>query len=84
MHVMWMWWGPFGGPWSWLWPVGMMVFWALVLGGLFVAARAWWVHTSTRDPQPALSIVEQRYARGEISREEYQALRQDLTGRCRS
>lgn len=61
---------------------GMMVF--MVLGWLLViiaiAAGVWWmvrnVGPGRRDD--ALDILRQRYARGEISREEYESRRRDL------
>ncbi len=61
---------------------GMMVF--MVLGWLLlivaVVAVAWWL-LRTVTPQrgdDALAILRERYARGEISREEYESRRRDL------
>jgi putative membrane protein len=47
--------------------------------GLLVAA-VWWLVTILRPSRrdPALDILRERYARGEISREEYEAHRRDL------
>ncbi len=66
------WWMAFGGIW-------MVVFW----GGL-IALVVWGVKkltersgsSSKRDP---LDIAKERYARGEISEEEYQRLKKDLS-----
>ena len=72
-------WSYFGGPWGWLGPIGMLIFWALVIGGVALMLRSWWTPARMQEPDQALSILERRYASGEISREEYQAVRQDLT-----
>jgi putative membrane protein len=61
---------------------GMMVlavlFWAAVLVAL--AAAVWWlVRRGQRGPgDKALETLRERYARGEISREEFEARRRDL------
>lgn len=76
-----MWWGYGAGPWTWLGPLMMIVFWALVIGGIALVLRAWW--KPAPNPKDALSVLERRYASGEIDREEFQAKRDDLTGRPR-
>lgn len=76
-------WGEFGG-----WGMGfglifMILFWVLVVVGIAVLIR-WLVRESrnTGQPQPRdktpLEIVQERYARGEIDREEYEQKRRDL------
>jgi putative membrane protein len=75
---------PMWGMWS-VWGLMMMllmlVFWGLVIAGLAVALR--WLLSLARDPRrdradAALDILRQRYARGEISREEFEAKKRDL------
>ncbi|MBI5627368.1 MAG: SHOCT domain-containing protein [Candidatus Rokubacteria bacterium] len=70
-------WGLWG-----FWGIGMalfmFLFWALVIVAIVVGIR-WLV----REGRPAasdsaLDILRQRYARGEINREEYEAKRRDL------
>lgn len=56
---------------------------AFVVVGLIAAIR-WLMHDAnapgaSREPDRALHIVRDRYARGEISREEFERLRQDLS-----
>jgi putative membrane protein len=76
MHPMWGVWGA--------WGIGMtlmmLVFWGVVIVGIVVAIR-WFVNQSrdTRPADTALDILRQRYARGDISKEEFEAKRRDLT-----
>ncbi len=63
----------------------MMVFWLVVLAGLvWLAWRAWGRGQSGGLPGPwtreddAVEILKRRYARGEISKEEYEERRRDL------
>jgi putative membrane protein len=76
MHPMWGMWG--------LWGIGMMlmmlVFWGVVIVGMVLAIR--WVVSQGRESHPAdaaLDILRQRYARGEIGKDEFEAKRKDLT-----
>ncbi|HSE05669.1 MAG TPA: SHOCT domain-containing protein [Methylomirabilota bacterium] len=75
MHPMWGMWG--------VWGVGMMfmmlVFWALVIVGIMLAIR--WLVSQSREGgarDPALDTLRQRYARGEIDREEFETRKRDL------
>jgi len=64
--------------------MSMIVFWGLVILG--IAALAKWLMqqfpggSGPRDKTP-LQILQERYARGEIDREEYEQKRQDLMSR---
>lgn len=78
--------------WNWGWGammaggLGMLVFWGLVLGLVVWAVRGFGGSNPQHPPsstqpgsQPtALEILQARYARGEISREEYETIRRDL------
>lgn len=76
----------FGGGWSWIWMIGgtlmMLLFWGGLLALVFLAVRGF--GTGSRDrtqrtSEPtALEILKARYARGEITREEYEQIRRDL------
>ena len=72
MHPMWGAWG-----------IGMMfmmlVFWGLIVVGLVLGIR--WLVTQGRESRsdPALDILRQRYARGEIDQEEFEARKRDLS-----
>jgi len=73
-HPMWWMWGA--------WGIGMMLimllFWVLVITGLVLGIR-WLVH-QVKGPRldSALEILRQRYARGEINKEEFEAKKRDL------
>jgi putative membrane protein len=67
------WWMVFGAVW-------MVLFWAVVIG-----LAAWAVTRFTQPPaadrtRTPLQIAQERYARGEITREQYEQLRSDLEG----
>ncbi len=72
MHPLW--WGA--------WGIGMMLmmllFWVLVIVGLVVGIR--WLVGQGKAPtsDSALEILRQRYARGEINKEEFEARKRDL------
>jgi putative membrane protein len=75
-------WGMWGA-----WGIGMLLimltFWVLVIVAL-VAAIRWLVHQggdSGREPRrdSALEILRERYARGEIGKEEFDAKKRDLS-----
>jgi len=73
MHPMW-WWG---------WGLGMMaimfLFWVLVIIGLIVGIR-WLVgQGKVSRSDSALEILRQRYARGEINKEEFELKKKDLS-----
>lgn len=64
------------GGWMWLWGSLMMLTWALVIGAVlwFLLGRR-----PTEPPRPrSLDILDERFARGEISVDEYRTLRQEL------
>jgi putative membrane protein len=79
----WEWgWHPMWGMWG-VWGVGMlfvmMTFWIVVVVGLIALVR--WLTTQGRGPRSdaALDILRQRYARGEINKDEFDAKRRDLS-----
>jgi putative membrane protein len=68
--------------WFWGWGLGMMlmmlIFWLLVIVGVVLSIR-WLVRQGKHGPSdPALEILRERYARGEINKEEFEARKRDL------
>ncbi len=73
MHPMW-WWG-------WGMMAMMFLFWVLFIVGLIVGIR-WLVGKGKEQKQDsAIEILRQRYARGEINKDEFEAKKKDLGGR---
>ncbi len=78
--VMW----NYDNSWSWHFGLGwlfMIVFWAALL--LAVVALVKWLLTPTRSlpgnrTPSAREILDQRYARGDLTREQYEQMRHDL------
>jgi putative membrane protein len=78
----WGWWHPMWG----VWGLGgmavmlfmMLLFWGLVITALVVSIR--WLIRQGSGPRPdaALEILRQRYARGEINKDEFEAKKRDL------
>ena len=73
--------GDWGG---WGWGMGfgwifMILFWALIIFGIVALAK--WLFSaggSGGSGKSALEILKQRYAKGEINREQYEQMRRDL------
>ena len=80
--------GPYGYfyPWhSGLWlgamVLWMVLFWALVIGGIVWLISALRPREAAAGPEDPLETLRRRYARGEITREQYEEMRRDLRGR---
>lgn len=80
-------WGWGAHPMMWMWGAGglvmmtiMVVFWTVLITGLVLLIR--WLVRQARDARPdsALQILRERYARGEINRDEFEARKRDLGG----
>jgi putative membrane protein len=57
----------------------MLVFWGTVIVGIVLAIR--WLVSQGKEARPAdaaLDILRQRYARGDIGKEEFEAKKRDL------
>lgn len=59
--------------------MGVMVFGPLLVVLLLIGVIVWLLRDRRGRTEPVFAIVERRYARGEISREEFDQLRADLT-----
>jgi putative membrane protein len=84
--------GPYQGPWGWHygmmgggWGIFMMfifmiLFWGLIIGGIILLIRFILPSFSSgaKSSQDALEILKQRYARGEIGKEEFEAKKKDI------
>jgi putative membrane protein len=75
-----MWSGMEGLGWGWIGfgMVHMLIFWVLVILGIVALAR--WLGGGPRDDaRPrALDILKARYAKGEISRDQFEQMKRDI------
>jgi putative membrane protein len=75
--------GDWGGGWGWGMGFGwifMILFWALIILGIVALAR-WLFSTGTHGGSAGkrpLDILKERYARGEVTRDQYEQMRRDL------
>jgi putative membrane protein len=81
-HYEWGWEHPMRWMWgSWGIAMGllMLLFWGAVIVGIVVGIR-WLINRGKASPtDTALDILRQRYARGEINKEEFEAKKRDLS-----
>ena len=72
-----MWWD---GGWGIVWGLLVAAFWIAVIGAIVMAIRGGDARRDGSVSRSALTVLEERYARGEISREEFLERRAVLTG----
>ena len=74
--------GMMGGyGWGWFMPIIMIVFWGLVIWGIVALVRGVSSPGNTgsyTSAESALEILKRRYARGEITKQEYEERKKDL------
>ncbi|KIH76014.1 hypothetical protein GFER_13385 [Geoalkalibacter ferrihydriticus DSM 17813] len=72
---------PMMGPLMWIF---MIVLWGFAIFGVIMVVRLLVFRTDQSQEPPraetALGILEKRYAKGDISREEFQRMKKDLQG----
>jgi putative membrane protein len=67
-----------------LWSSWLGILWMLIVGGGFIALIAWGVTRLTRSGNMATQsspydVAKQRYAKGEISKEEFEEIKRGLS-----
>lgn len=60
-----------------LWIFGF-IFWILVIVGLVLLIKYLWEGGTKKQEESALEILKRRYARGEISKEEFEEKKKDM------
>ena len=80
-----MWWMDGGFHWGWMLFGGLMMllFWGGLIALAVVIIRSFAGGTSSsgqESDKPSLQILEDRYAKGEISQEEFETTRADIAG----
>jgi len=68
---------------GWFGSIFMLIFWSLIIVGLVLLIK-WLIQTTKKGPEAAhtgsraLEILKERYARGEIGKEEFEEKKKDL------
>ena len=62
---------------SGMWIFGL-IFWILILIGLVLLIKYLWEGGGARKEESALEILKKKYARGEISKEEFEEKKKDM------
>ncbi|OGA68274.1 MAG: hypothetical protein A3G81_02630 [Betaproteobacteria bacterium RIFCSPLOWO2_12_FULL_65_14] len=75
-----MWNGFEGMGWGWmgLGILQMLLFWVLVILGIVVLVRWLAAGSSPRSGSRAMGILKERYAKGELTREQYEQMKREL------
>ncbi|MDA8084749.1 MAG: SHOCT domain-containing protein [Nitrospiraceae bacterium] len=76
--------GPWPGMMGWGcgmgWPWSMMfIFWIVVIAGIVYFVRSTAVGKGRGSEESALEILKKRYAKGEISKDEYEKIKKDIS-----
>jgi len=77
--MMWNWWGDGMGWWMILGGVWMLLFWGLVIWLIVWGIRKITESGKGSSGKSPLDIAKDRYARGEISRAEFEQIKKDLS-----
>jgi putative membrane protein len=76
--------GPYGYGMGWGWMVGgimMVVFWALVVIGIVVLVKVVMTRSGASEARSAetpVEILRRRYAAGELTKEQFEAMKRDV------
>ena len=69
---------------GWFGMIFMIIFWGLIIAGLVLLIR-WLIQntsgkgqTGVRTGSNAMDILKERYARGEITRDEFESMKKDI------
>jgi len=71
------------GGWGWLGPLFSLAFWGLIVAGVVVIVRVVWPGAGTRAAEggpDAMAILQRRYASGELTRDQFIAMKRDIEG----
>jgi putative membrane protein len=67
-----------GSGWGWFGLTHMLLWWVLLILGIAVLAK-WLIGARRESGDRALDVLKERYARGEIGKDEYEQKRRDLS-----
>ena len=71
---------PFGGSFTFLGPILMVLFWVAVIVLIVYLVRGdlWVSHKLKQGNKTAIDILKERYAKGEIDKKEFEEIKKDL------
>jgi putative membrane protein len=58
--------------------LSMVLFWAVLVAGLIFVGKWLWGQGPMNREDSALELLKKRYARGEINKQEFEAMKRDL------
>ncbi len=58
--------------------LGMALFWAVLVGGLLFVVKWLWGQGTVSRADSALDMLKKRYARGEITKQEFEDMKRDV------
>lgn len=67
-------------PFHWFGMIIWFILLLLIIGGITLIIRSFMGSTKTGDQKKAIDILKERYAKGEISKDEYLEKKKDITG----
>ena len=73
-----MWW-PFGGMMGWWAILWMVIFWGAVVALIIWIVKKLTERGGSAEKHDPLGIAKERYAKGELSREEFEQIKKDLS-----
>jgi putative membrane protein len=65
--------------WHWVMWVFFVIFWLLFILGIATIIR--WFNTTTTDKESPMEILEKRYTKGEIIKEDFEKMKKEITER---
>lgn len=65
--------------WHWGMWIFFIIFWLLIILGIAAIIR--WFNAKTWNKESSIEILEKRYAKGEISKEEFEEMKEKITKR---
>ncbi len=68
--------------WHWGMWILFIISWIFIILGIAAIIR--WFNTTTTDEESPVEILKKRYAKGEISKEDYEKMKKEITDRKNS
>lgn len=76
--MMWGWFGGYNSSYMFFNWIFMILFWILIIAGIVVLVKWFSDQNHGSSHKPALDVLKERYAKGEIDRKEFEEKKKDL------